>query len=98
MPNKKGKGKHKDPGFIILHECMACGNKWDAVFEVKHCFECGYDERKKDAIRAIKRKKINLIKCSDGEYRIPLKLVSVKKKGKNDGKTSEEKQSDQFEL
>jgi hypothetical protein len=61
--------------FIFLHECMSCGNQWDAPFEVKHCFKCGIDERLPGPkIKAIRRIKTYLTQCSDGEWRIPLKL------------------------
>lgn len=72
--NKKGRRP-----FLILHECNACGAKWEAKFPVRHCFNCGADERNPDSLNVISRKKVNLIKCSDGEYRIPLTLVRVVK-------------------
>ena len=60
---------------VILHECMSCGNKWDAPYEVKHCFQCGIDERiPGPQIKAIRRTKVDLVLCPDGEWRIPLKL------------------------
>lgn len=80
--NKPKKNKpRKESNVEILHECMVCGNKWSAKYPVKHCFGCGYDERVGDALKAIQRIKVRLVKCSDGKMRIPMKLKSVK--GKN---------------
>lgn len=76
--NKPNKNK------VILHECLICGNKWEASFPVKHCRECGYDERARDAIGGIRRVDVTLLKASDGNEYIPLRLIRVIPKGENE--------------
>lgn len=73
----------------ILHECLICGNKWSAKFEVKHCFGCEYDERTPGALPAIQRTIIIPITASDGNSYIPLKLIRVIPKGEEDAEIQE---------
>lgn len=78
-PKNRRKKKRFKPPVIILHECTACDNKWEAKFEVKRCFNCGLDEKVKGSLKAIKRIKIQLKKYGS-EWYIPLKKVKIIKR------------------